>query len=258
MLVRRDEHRLEIECPQPVEQVAAALLVLIPGAGLPRPSAGRDRRRPHLTGGLECDHEPADVGVALLPDGILDDDRHDLPAALSAQSQSSRTGSARKSERTKTKGAGGQVARVLDQGRRPARDRVAGRANGRSQLEQAELALAARRMPERRRLRPRRSSRAGRAPRRAVADQADALAHRLGLVEPRPRLAEAGIAGRRSRRRRPAAPRPRCGRERRTRLPRAVESRADADQSIAADRVAGLVGPESAITSLPCAAPPPR
>src|SRR4029079_1336887 len=79
-IVAPDQHRLDPERAQPVDEPGETRLVpLAPGLRL----ALRETHEPHAAVGAdERRDDPVDVGETLLPDGILDDHRHDVPTAV--------------------------------------------------------------------------------------------------------------------------------------------------------------------------------
>ena len=109
-LVPSDD-RLEVERHELLAQPAEPRLVARAAARAPRAARGARARCGRSRGSRDGTRRRADVREALLPDRILDDDRHDVPAARDARRATSRAGGgARKSESTNTKRARAQVA----------------------------------------------------------------------------------------------------------------------------------------------------
>ena len=248
-LVRADEHRLHVERAQRPEQLAPTT----PRARCLRAFASlRGQPDADAAAGLrvgERHDDAADVGEALLPDRVADDDGDDLPAALERADPLVARRLLEEVRDDEEEGARRQVAPVLGEVARararacsPA-PRTAGRGRGDRARARSEAGARTCRPPRRGR-----GSRAGPARRRRC--------RRSGARPHAPPPACSTTASRRRRRpstaagrtaRRHAAPPRRSARGRRTRRCRcASESRADAYQSIRFTSSPGWYGREPA------------
>ena len=202
------------------------------------------RRVPRIP---ERDDDAADQREVLLPDRVLDHDRHDVPALLE-QAVHAPSGGGRGSRRGRTRSSRSEARGGARRGARAtARACPFGAANEVRSPTSSPCRARARRAPERARRRRSRGSRDPARRHRGVEEDVARVRHRLGLRQPREPAGKTSISGRRSATTTTrGASSANFSRTMNSSVPRADDSRADAFQSIVSTSSPGRYGREPA------------